>query len=56
MVEKTPSTKNHFGGATPFKIQVNFHIHLIEVHIYVDALEKWLIPLERYFFIKKQLQ
>lgn len=53
MVEKTPSTKNHFGGATPFKIQVNFHINLIEVHIYVDALEKWLKLSESYYSVKK---
>ena len=53
MVEKTPSTKNHFGGPTPFKIQVNFHIHLIEVQIDVDALEKRLNLLESYYSVKK---
>jgi hypothetical protein len=26
----TPSTSSHFRGATPFKVQVNFDIHLIE--------------------------
>ena len=31
MVTKESSTSIHFGGATPFKVQVNFDIPLFEV-------------------------
>jgi hypothetical protein len=27
---EAPSTSNHFGGVTPFKVQVNFDIPLFE--------------------------
>ena len=46
-----PSTNNHFGGETPFKVQFNFDIPLFEGQIDVDALEKWLNLLEGYFFV-----
>ena len=46
-----PSTSSHFGGATPFKVQVNFDIPLFEVKIDANALEKWLSLLEGYFSI-----
>jgi hypothetical protein len=46
-----PSTNNHFGGATPFKVQVNINTHLFEGHIDVDALEKWLNMIEGYFSV-----
>jgi hypothetical protein len=49
---EAPSTNNHFGGASPFKVQVNFDIPLFEGRIYVDALEKWLSLLEGYFFVQ----
>jgi hypothetical protein len=52
MIE-TPSTRNHFGGETPFKVQVNFEIPLFEGNIDVDALEKWLNLLEGYYFVQK---
>ena len=48
-----PSTSSHFGGATPFKVQVNFDIPLFEGNIDADALEKWLSMLEGYFSIQK---
>ena len=48
-----PSTNIHFGGATPFKVQVNFDIPLFEGKIYADALKKQLILLEGYFSIQK---
>ena len=35
-----PSMRNHFGDATPFKVQVKFDIPLFEVHIGVDSLDK----------------
>jgi hypothetical protein len=42
---------DHFGGTTPFKVQVNFDIPIFEGQIDVDALEKWLNMLEGYFSI-----
>jgi hypothetical protein len=49
---EAPSTKSHFGGVTPFKVQVNFDIPLFEGQIDIDALEKWLSLLEGYFSIQ----
>ena len=44
------STSNdHFGGAPPFKVQVNFDIPVFEGQIDVDALEKLVNFLEGYF-------
>ena len=48
-----PSTSSHSRGATPFKVQVNFDIPLFEGKIDANALEKWLILLEGYFFVQK---
>jgi hypothetical protein len=48
-----PSTRSHFGGATPFKVQFNFDIPLFKFHIDVDALDKWLNLLEGYYSIQK---
>jgi hypothetical protein len=45
------SSSNHFGGTTPFKVQVNFDIPTFEGQIDVDALEKWLNLLEGYFSV-----
>jgi hypothetical protein len=42
---------DHFGGATPFKVQVNFDILVFEGQIDADALEKWLNLLEGYFSV-----
>jgi hypothetical protein len=47
-----PSTRSHFGGATTFKVQVNFDITLFEGHIDANALEKWLSMLEGYLSIQ----
>jgi hypothetical protein len=47
------STSNHFRGATPFKVQVNFDIPLFEGQIDADALEKWLNLLEGYYSVQK---
>jgi hypothetical protein len=47
------STRIHFIGATPFKVQVHFDILLFEGQIDVDALEKWLNILEDYYSIQK---
>jgi hypothetical protein len=54
MVVKASSTSNHFRGATPFKVQVNFDIPLFEGQIDADALEKWLNMLEGYYSIQKK--
>jgi hypothetical protein len=45
------SSRDHFGGITPFKVQVSFDILVFEGHIDVDALDKWLNLLEGYFSI-----
>jgi hypothetical protein len=46
------STSNkHYGGATPFKVQVNFDITTFEGKIDVDVIDRWLNPLEGYFSV-----
>jgi hypothetical protein len=47
----TSSSIDHFGGTSPFKVQVNFDIPIFEGQIDVDALEKWLNLLEGFFSI-----
>jgi hypothetical protein len=54
-VAKASSTRNHFRGATPFKVQVNFDIPLFEGQIDADALEKWLNLLEGYYSVQKKI-
>ena len=45
------SSSGHFGGTTPFKVQVNFDIPVFEGQIDADALDKWLNLLEGYFSV-----
>ena len=45
------SSSGHFGGTSPFKVQVNFDILVFEGQIDAEALEKWLTLLEGYFFV-----
>jgi hypothetical protein len=45
------SSRDYFGGTSPFKVRVNFDILIFESQIDVDALEKWLNLLEGYFSI-----
>jgi hypothetical protein len=45
------SSNNHFGGTSPFKVQVNFYIPIFEGQIYANSLDKWLNLLEGYFFV-----
>jgi hypothetical protein len=48
----TSSSSDHFGGTSPFKVQVNFDIPIFEGQIDADALEKWLNLLEGYFSVQ----
>jgi hypothetical protein len=45
------SSRGHFGGTSPFNVQVNFDILVFEGQIDAEALEKWLTLLEGYFSI-----
>jgi hypothetical protein len=45
------SSRDHFGGTLPFKVQVNFDIPVFEGQIDAEALEKWLTLLEGYFSV-----
>jgi hypothetical protein len=54
------SSSSHFGGTSPFKVQVNFDIPVFERQIDAEALEKWLTLLEGYvsvhnFFEKEKI-
>jgi hypothetical protein len=52
LIEKgMSSSRDHFGGTSPFKVQVNFDIPIFEGQIDTNALEKWLNMLEGYFFV-----
>ena len=44
------STSNsHSGGATPFKVQVNFDIHVFEGQRDLHIVDRWINMLEGYF-------
>jgi hypothetical protein len=55
METEIPSTRNHFIGATHFKVQFKFDIPLFEGKIDEDPLEKWLNLLEGYYYVQKNL-
>lgn len=38
----TSTSNSHFGGSTPFKVQVKFEIPIFKGQIDVDAIEKWM--------------
>jgi hypothetical protein len=40
------TSNNHFGGITPFKVQVNFDIPIFEGQIDADGVDIWLNLLE----------
>ena len=40
------ASSNHFGGATPFKVQVNFDIPIFDGQIDTNAVDRWLNLLE----------
>ena len=45
------TSSSHFGGSTPFKVQVNFDIPIFEGQIDADVIDKWLNLLEGYFSV-----
>jgi hypothetical protein len=45
------SSSSHFGGTSPFKVQVNFDIPIFEGQIDANALDKWLNLLKGYFSV-----
>ena len=45
------ASSSHSGGATPFKVQVNFNIPIFEGQIDADVVDKWLNLLEEYFSV-----
>ena len=51
IVSGASSSSDHFGGTSPFKVQVNFDIPVFEGQIDADALDKWLNLLEGYFSV-----
>ena len=52
ILQQIPSTSNnHSGGATPFKVQVNFDIPIFDGQIDADAIDRWLNLLEGYFSV-----
>jgi len=47
----TSSSRNHLGGATPFKLQLKFDITIFEGQIDADSIHIWLNRLEGYFSV-----
>jgi hypothetical protein len=47
----TGDASSSSGGATPFKVQINFDIPVFEGQIDADGVDKWLNLLEGYFFV-----
>jgi hypothetical protein len=47
----TGDASSSTGGATPFKVQINFNIPIFEGHIDTYVVDKWLNLLEGYFFV-----
>ena len=45
------ASNSHSGGATPFKVHVNFEIPIFEGQIDADAIDRWLNLLEGYFSV-----
>ena len=45
------ASSSHFGGTTPFKVQVNFDIPIFEGQIDANAIDRWLNLLEGYFSV-----
>jgi hypothetical protein len=52
ILRRLPTTiaSSSSGGATPFKVQINFDIPIFEGQIDANVVDKWLNLLEGYFF------
>ena len=48
----TSASSSHSGGATPFKVQVNFDIPIFDGRIDADDVDRWLNLLEGYFSVQ----
>ena len=46
----TSTSRSYYRSTTPFKVQINFDIPIVEGQIDVDVVDKWLNLLEGYFF------
>jgi hypothetical protein len=53
ILQRLPTTDAYSsnGGATPFKLQINFDIPIFQGQIDADVVDKWLNLLEGYFFV-----
>jgi hypothetical protein len=47
----TSDASTSSGGASPFKVQINFYIPIFEGQIYAYVVDKWLNLLEGYFSV-----
>ena len=45
------ASSKHSGGATPFKVQVNFGIPIFDGRMDADVIDRWLNLLEGYFLV-----
>jgi hypothetical protein len=45
------TSRSNYGGATPFKVQVNFDIPIFDGQIDADVVDIWLNLLEGYFLV-----
>ena len=45
------ASSSHSGGASPFKVQVNFDIPIFEGQIDANVVDRWLNLLEGYFSV-----
>ena len=46
------ASSSHFGGSTPFKVQVNFDIPIFDGRIDGDVVDRWLNLFEWYFSVQ----
>jgi len=45
------SPSSHSGGATPFKVHVNFDIPILKVLVHANVVDKWLNLSKGYFSV-----
>ena len=51
LTDNTSASNSHSGGATPFKLQVNFEIPIFDGQIDLDTIDRWLNLLQGYFSV-----